>query len=968
MLKRLRVLDIKNVITFHLREVKSVRINEFKFEQVLWLFGNTENKNSVAIKVNNYKPYFYIGCENVSDVKLDTLKKFINDDNRLWDGSFDIVTDLEIVKKLPLVGYNENKQNKYIKLTYRNQSHLWRLRKYFAKAVVIGCRDKDHLKFQLYHDDWGVESMFIHDTKIKMQTWIKAFTSTSDFSKKMTTCNIERIANFKNIEILPIQPKIYPPILCCALRIRCKCPESTMEYPIAPSPKSITHDVNVIVLKIYWMGDIEKCDDITLTQNNDDVNDICILSKFENIVNEYDVDCFVYLPDNCHPLKYMLERNSKLRLSKFKHNNVECMRSKVDDTINHIRIHGRSLLDIQAAMKKMMIEPKLDGFTLKDVLKHNGLLREKPPDAMLHYQFIHSPFNTVESNSQQCKDEVNCLVEMECSNSILLGFVEISSASYTQLTVSICNGQQIRVWKKLISKFHTENILVNKAILEQSPIIVPMKTENSSLPDPPNIKNTSSNNLNINKKKTMLMDVYGNKYESKNNIKKSKKRFQGGYVCEPEAGFYSNVKEATFTFDFSSLYPSIIQSDRICYTRVCYDRKYVDDPIYKKTYIPLNEQECLVLIDGKYKNDGTLEKAITVLPETISEVVMERKKVRNLMKSIKNDKFLYESLDAKQLCCKVFQNAVYGFLGVEKNALLACPVLMATVCRIGQYMIKKVRYLMISEYDGYVVYGDTDSVMVQFPCSIVSSNTDDIFSYYYHLCHRIAKCGTDMFEPPNVLEFETMKYPFWLRKKKNYAAFEFSNVTWKTQRKIAIKGLPFKKRDRCIMVRKMGFKIMQMILELQSHECIIHFINESLSLLVDGKISYSDLSITCVLQEESNYKNTNLIQLETAKKVAKRTGSIITPGCRVSYVVLMGNEKLYRRGEDPTFAEENGMKLDCLYYFEKQLLSAIEPLLSFHNIDLRTIKNNMYSVIKRKKDKTKSLFTFVNRSQKRIKV
>ena len=113
-----------------------------------------------------------------------------------------------------------------------------------------------------------------------------------------------------------------------------------------------------------------------------------------------------------------------------------------------------------------------------------------------------------------------------------------------------------------------------------------------------------------------------------------------------------------------------------------------------------------------------------------------------------------------------------------------------------------------------------------------------------------------------------------------------------------------------------------------------------------------------MLQDESEYKNSNLIQLETAKKVAKRTGAIITPGCRVSYVVLLGDEKLYKRGEDPMFAKENRMELDYMYYFEKQILSAIEPLLSFHNIDLCSIKNNVYSTIKRKRDRTKSLFAF----------
>ena len=46
---------------------------------------------------------------------------------------------------------------------------------------------------------------------------------------------------------------------------------------------------------------------------------------------------------------------------------------------------------------------------------------------------------------------------------------------------------------------------------------------------------------------------------------------------------------------------------------------------------------------------------------------------------------------------------------------------------------------------------------------------------------------------------------------------------------------------------------------------------------------------------------------------------------------MSGRKSLYQRGEDPDFAEKNNMKLDLLYYLEKQLLSAILPLLEFHD-------------------------------------
>ena len=394
--------------------------------------------------------------------------------------------------------------------------------------------------------------------------------------------------------------------------------------------------------------------------------------------------------------------------------------------------------------------------------------------------------------------------------------------------------------------------------------------------------------------------------------------------------------------------------------RLCYDQKYVNDNTYKKFYIPINDNECLVLIDGKYDVNGNLIPSMTILPETISEVVLERKRVKKMMKYA-DDPFTYNRLDAKQLGCKVFQNAVYGFLGVEKNALLACPVLMAAVCRIGQYMIKKIRYMMIKEHNGYVVYGDTDSVMVQFPYTKENPNSSDVvFSYYYKMCHNIAKLGTGLFKEPNVLEFETMKYPFWLRKKKNYAACEYSSETWKTDPKIAIKGLPFKKRDRCKMVRTIGHRVMELILNLDDVYRIKTFLTEQFDNLLHGKFDYEDLLITCLMKDESTYINTSLIQLQTAKKIANRRGTSFTVGSRISFVVLYGKEKLYMRGEDPSYAKKNNLKLDYMYYFEKQLMTAIEPLLLFHDIDISDIKKKFKDDMERKQHGMKTITDWFN--------
>jgi DNA polymerase elongation subunit (family B) len=224
---------------------------------------------------------------------------------------------------------------------------------------------------------------------------------------------------------------------------------------------------------------------------------------------------------------------------------------------------------------------------------------------------------------------------------------------------------------------------------------------------------------------------------------------------------------------------------------------------------------------------------------------------------------------------------------------------------------------------------DTDSVMVQFRYPGSSTNNSDILDYYYRLCKQVAIKGTSLFPSPNILEFETMKYPFWLSKKKNYAAMEYPEDTWRTKPKLVIKGLPFKKRDRCPFVRKVGYRVMGFILTKQSH--LIHqYVKNEMEALIRNDIPYNQLAITCTIQAETDYKSKNLIQLETAKKTTMRTGTHSVTGSRLAYVVVQGSRQLYLRGEDPVYAEKHNMKLDILYYLDKQLLGAIEPLLRFH--------------------------------------
>jgi DNA polymerase elongation subunit (family B) len=873
-------------IKLYVREITCVRTK--KYEHRLFLFGNTENGTSTCVEILDFQPYVFIDTPDVQD--LHAWISSLNESIRPWADFPDIITGFEICTKVPLIGFTNNEKKQFIKLEYRTVGDIWKIKKLFESPIDNG---QDFEQIGLYHSDWSIESLFMHRMNIKLQSWVQI--KGKQAFPRMSVCQLDLRVEMTNIS--PIISNRVPELLCCAIRLR----------------TSKNSSVLLISMAYYWFGR-KYAPPVIINLHGG--NEGALLRDFDKTLRTHDPDCFIVLSDNKDPLTHLMTRLPTLNLSKL-HHIFEHLRYGRDGMIFGINHSGRTVMNIQDALKKLMIEPKLDGFTLLDAVFHPKITRDTPSEEIRTYGYIIDGKLT-SMEIAQCQHESELLVTIDLDSSMLMGYIELSAASFTSVTDTVSKGQQRRVWNKLISKFHEESILVNKDRLLQPPLIILKKASDSTYPSPPDIPNKPVVRVQQNKGRVQ-MDLFGRQVVKKTS--KTAKKYSGGFVCTPEKGFHD--KTPTFTFDFASLYPSIIQGYNICYMTIIYDRKYLEDDRCKKAYVPINEEECAVIAVAY---DGLPVRGI--LPQAINEVCDERKKTKGLMKVTK-DRFELSRLDAKQLGCKVFQNAVYGFLGVEKNGLLACPVLMAITCRIGQYMIKQVRYNMILKHSAFIVYGDTDSVMVQLPDVDVSR-----LDKANERCKSIASELTKLFNEPNELEFEAMKFPFWVSlAKKNYFALEYPVNSLTGNPSVVVKGLGFKKRDRCMFVREIGYRIVAYILH-HSSDGILGFLESRLNDLVQGSVPIEQLSISCLLKSDSEYKNNNVIHVATADKIEKRTGKRPASGCRMSFVVLDGDAQLYLRGEDPDYVKEHKLNIDVSYYLNNQLKMSILPLMEFTGIDM----------------------------------
>lgn len=163
--------------------------------------------------------------------------------------------------------------------------------------------------------------------------------------------------------------------------------------------------------------------------------------------------------------------------------------------------------------------------------------------------------------------------------------------------------------------------------------------------------------------------------------------YQGAFVLEPEVAFHTSP---VVTLDFMSLYPSIIVSQRLCWTTV------VLDPAYDN--LPGIEYNTIEVAEGvSYRFACNVPN---VCPELEKLLLATRRATKKQMAAATDDQ-LRALLDAKQLAEKVTCNAMYGLTGAD-TGLLKCKPLAACITAFGRQELMRTRDLVHSlQYDFY---------------------------------------------------------------------------------------------------------------------------------------------------------------------------------------------------------------------------------------------------------------------------
>ncbi|KAL7230906.1 hypothetical protein ACSBR2_009230 [Camellia fascicularis] len=599
-----------------------------------------------------------------------------------------------------------------------------------------------------------------------------------------------------------------------------------------------------------------------------------VLLAWRDFIREVDPDIIIGYNICKFDLPYLIQRAEVLGIPEFPMlGRIRNSRVRVKDTTfssrqygtresKEVTVEGRVQFDLLQVMQR---DYKLSSYSLNSVSAH--FLNEQKED--VHHSIISDLQNGNPETRRRLA--VYCLKDAYLPQRLLdklmfiYNYVEMARVTGVPISFLLSRGQSIKVLSQLLRKARQKNLVI------------------------PNVKQAGSESGT----------------------------YEGATVLEARAGFY---EKPIATLDFASLYPSIMMAYNLCYCTL------VTPEDVRKLNLP---PECVNKTpSGETFVKPNLQKGI--LPEILEELLTARKRAKADLKEAK-DPLVKAVLDGRQLALKISANSVYGFTGATVGQL-PCLEISSSVTSYGRQMIEHTKKLVEEkfmtlggyEHNAEVIYGDTDSVMVQFGVSAVEEAMN--------LGREAAEYISGTFTKPIKLEFEKVYYPYLLISKKRYAGLLWTNPD--KFDKMDTKGIETVRRDNCLLVKNLVNECLHKILIERDIPGAVQYVKNTISDLLMNRMDLSLLVITKGLTKTGDDYEVKAAHVELAERMRKRDAATApNVGDRVPYVIIKAAKgaKAYEKSEDPIYVLENSIPIDPQYYLENQiskpLLRIFEPIL-----------------------------------------
>lgn len=640
-------------------------------------FGVTKKSESVCVKINNFRPFFYVQIpdgikwkkfmksEFVENLAECTHKNRFTGEEKLlkfWVKSMGV----ELCKYTIFDGFQNHKKSKFLKLSFTSLKGRKLVENHIAKNNVL--LQGKQFKLRLFETDISPLLRFFHFKEINPSGWIKLPENMySESIDKLSTCQYECEISWTDIESIQNCNDIAP-LLIASFDIECTSHDGE-SFPNYEHPKDKIIQIGTTVEKFgdpdysyNFITSLGTCDKIDGAKVVECVNETEVILKWVEFIEQMNPDVIIGWNTYGFDYQYIKERSALLgieehiRLSRLdeqsKYRKKELQSAAMGcNELKFYEIPGRINIDL---IKYVRSNVKLDSYKLDNVAKHylNDSKDAVSPTDIFKLQDGDSKDRCVVAKYciQDCK-LVNRLFNKLC---VLENTIGMANTCIVPLEYIFSRGQGIKTYS-----------LVAKECRGMG-YIIPLKDKS-----------------------------------------KSNEGFKGATVLSAMHGahFYP-----VSCLDFASLYPSCMISHNLCISSIVTDPKLLNLPGVEYRTVEWEEDgfnKKHIYAQPLRNKDGILiEDDRAVLPQILKKLLAKRKATKKKKKN-ETDPFKKMIWDGLQLSYKVTANSIYGQLGASTGSFSKVAV-AASVTTTGRQLLEYAQDIILKNYEGSVaVYGDS---------------------------------------------------------------------------------------------------------------------------------------------------------------------------------------------------------------------------------------------------------------------
>jgi DNA polymerase I len=343
--------------------------------------------------------------------------------------------------------------------------------------------------------------------------------------------------------------------------------------------------------------------------------------------------------------------------------------------------------------------------------------------------------------------------------------------------------------------------------------------------------------------------------------------FEGATVFDPTRG----VKEHVVVLDLKSLYPMAMMTINAS----------------PETKDPAGELRAPNGIRFRARPDG-LTRSI------ISELLRERENKKQIRNRYPFGSPQYILYDIQQNVLKVLMNTYYGVSGYTRFRLYDREIGSA-ITAVGRAIIEHTRK-MIEDLGYHVLYGDTDSCMIQIPPSdketLIAAARDiegRVNKSYDEFARTVLGADTHYFS----IKFEKIYQRFFQAgRKKRYAGL----LVWKEGKdvdEVDVVGFEIRRSDSPQITRMVQKKVIGMILRGEKYATVRAYLEEVIRNYRAGKYPLDEIGIPGGIGKDLDQYDTDDAQIRGAKYANTHLGATFTRGSKPKRVYIKYVKKKY---------------------------------------------------------------------------